>query len=176
MTNEWEQLNFFQDFACGRTCRVRCHLTGGAILPRSWKSWQGSSNRESMFLNLKSGEQADASSETTGASPGESSTRSSSDLRKEDEEFVSWLTSMDCPLRQSYLSKRNTSEAPENPIEVEISTVLEWCVDEKYNLSVTACKGILRRSQIKRKTIPDILVEALNETILSSQEQDVRGG
>lgn len=56
----------------------------------------------------------------------------------------------------------NTGESPKEEIESSLSQILlQEPVQKKYYLSEKACKGILRRSLIRGKTLPRVLENAL---------------
>ena len=75
-----------------------------------------------------------------------------------------WLpTSMETVLPRSSSLGWNTGDAPEVPVVTNLSDVLEQNPDEKYNLSVKACQGILRRAENRGKALPEVLKRALEE-------------
>lgn len=49
--------------------------------------------------------------------------------------------------------------------EYTLSAILQLNAPEKYSLSPTACAGIIRRAEKRGKELPDMLREALMETI-----------
>ena len=59
----------------------------------------------------------------------------------------------------------NTGESPSAVRESTLSQILQPDVPEKYSLSPTACAGIIRRAEKRGKELPDMLREALMETI-----------
>ena len=52
-------------------------------------------------------------------------------------------------------------ETPWEAIPSRLSDILEEAPDPKYDLSPTACKGILRRAERRGKELPAVLREAL---------------
>ena len=56
---------------------------------------------------------------------------------------------------------RNIGEYPSEERESTLSQILEETVPEKYNLSATACAGILRRAQERGKKLPELLESTL---------------
>ena len=63
-------------------------------------------------------------------------------------------------------SMRNTSESLKDAVESTLSQILEAVAPEKYNLSATACAGILRRARERGKKLPELL-----EAVLTQQSQ-----
>lgn len=55
----------------------------------------------------------------------------------------------------------NSDKEPDEPVNVKLSAVLDWDVDEKYYLSETACKGILTRATRRGRELPAVLEYAL---------------
>ena len=58
-------------------------------------------------------------------------------------------------------SMRNTGESPREEKESTLSQILEEHPPKKYNLTATACKGILRRAEERGKPLPKALDTAL---------------
>ena len=56
----------------------------------------------------------------------------------------------------------NTSESPSVAVECLLSQVLEPSTHHKYYLSSAACAGILRRAQVRGKTLPALLQRTLS--------------
>lgn len=65
----------------------------------------------------------------------------------------------------------NFSESPKEEEESFLSQILQVNVPEKYFLSEKACLGILRRSQKRGKTLPEVLETALVEQAGLSWEE-----
>ena len=168
------QLTFDQDIWCGKMSQELSPPTKEKTAELCWKKWQGSSMKESLFLDLRksSGGQQESSSVTDTQSHGESSMHSIGEYRSGEEEFVSLLTSMDTQHLKSYLARINTTEAPSEVIESHLSDILETNPDPKYNLSAKACQGILNRAERRGKELPKILREALEQTIARSLMQE----
>ena len=59
----------------------------------------------------------------------------------------------------------NTGECPNAVRESTLSQILDLSAPEKYSLSPTACAGIIRRAEKRGKELPDMLRDALMETI-----------
>lgn len=55
----------------------------------------------------------------------------------------------------------NSTMVPDQAIEVKLSSVLEWDVDAKYDLSAKACAGILTRATRRDRKLPTLLDYAL---------------
>ena len=55
----------------------------------------------------------------------------------------------------------NTGPSPREPIHASLSDILEADPDKKYDLSQTACRGILRRAEERGKELPPQLKAAL---------------
>ncbi len=62
-------------------------------------------------------------------------------------------------------STLNNSESPNAVKECSLWQVLEGEVSPKYSLSAKACLGILRRAEIRKKTLPPLLKAALEHTV-----------
>lgn len=171
MMHEKDQICLFdQDTWCGKTCREHSVPTKEKTSESSWKKWQGSAKKESLFLDLRreSGKQQESSLETTGASHGEYLMHNIVESLNGDEGFVSLLISTDTQLRKSCLAKYNTTEAPSEEIVTHLSDILETNADPKYNLSAKACQGILTRANRSGKQLPEMLQLALEHMIASS--------
>lgn len=56
---------------------------------------------------------------------------------------------------------RNFGESPSEERESTLSQILEVTAPERYNLSATACAGILRRARERGKQLPQRLEEVL---------------
>lgn len=108
--------------------------------------------------------------ETTSASSSKSSPASATrpyqflDLRS-GETPDSWSDRTGPYLGESWTP--NTTEQPNVAVECLPSSILQVNVPEKYRLSAKACEGILRRAEKRGKTLPPMLREALEETILA---------
>ena len=85
-------------------------------------------------------------------------------LRKDDGCLLgaSWETVTALPGVSSTL---NITECPSDARESTLSQILILNAPEKYNLSVKACAGILRRAQKRGKELPPMLREALLEVV-----------
>ena len=170
---------FHQDIWCGKMSLAHSPQTKEKTSELSWKKWQGSSKKVSLFLDLRkvNGQPQESSSVTDGASHGESSMHSIGESHNEEGGFVSLLISTDTPLRKSCLERINTTEAPSEEIISHLSDILETNPDPKYNLSAKACQGILTRAERRGKELPPMLKEALEQVILLTQcknEQDAK--
>lgn len=55
----------------------------------------------------------------------------------------------------------NTREWPNEPSTCELKDVLEHQVDRRFFISPKACGAILRRAEVRGKTIPEALADAL---------------
>ena len=59
----------------------------------------------------------------------------------------------------------STGACPSAVRESTLSQILDLNAPEKYSLSPTACAGIIRRAEKRGKELPDMLKEALMETV-----------
>ena len=136
----------------------------------SWKSWRGLSMKESQFLDLRkeSGATQESSLVICIPSHGGSQIPSSMAFRNVEEGLRSLLTSTDTMHLALYLERVNTTEAPCEIIPSHLSDVLEENPDPKYNLSATACRGILNRAKKRGKALPPMLQEALEQMIINA--------
>ena len=57
----------------------------------------------------------------------------------------------------------NIGELPNDVVESTLSQILEDTPHPKYALSETACRGILRRAENRKKELPKMLKEALEQ-------------
>lgn len=64
----------------------------------------------------------------------------------------------------------NTLEYPSDAVVSSLSDVLEASGDvpQRYCLSTTACRGILRRAAKRGKDLPDVLLRALEQAAAAS--------
>lgn len=62
-------------------------------------------------------------------------------------------------------STHATSECPSDAVEYSLSAILEATVDPRYLLSVRAAKGVLKRSAVRGRKLPEILQRALLDTV-----------
>lgn len=110
----------------------------------------------------KDGQNQDAITLTMapGVLPGVPTTLSSGECRSAGEGLLSWPISMDSQRRPFYLTM-NIGEKPRVPNPTRLSEILEPNPDPKYNLSETACQGILRRAERRGKALPPELKAAL---------------
>ena len=144
-----------------------------------WKKWQGSSKKESLFLDLRKGSGAiqEASSVTDGRLLGESSMPNIGEYLNEGSGFALSQILMAIQQPKLYLTRLNNTDAPTEEIPSHLSEILEQNPDPKYNLSAKACQGILNRAQRRGKKLPPMLQEALEQVILFSHiktEKDVQ--
>lgn len=95
-----------------------------------------------------------------GALPGVPTTLNSGECRNGGEGLLSWPISTDSQRRPFYLTM-NIGEKPRVPNPTRLSEILEPNPDPKYNLSETACQGILRRAERRGKVLPPELKAAL---------------
>ena len=135
--------------------------TSAASSKRSHKS----AKKMFAFLDLRaSGPQADASSWTTDQLLGECMTLNSSECHKDGSASLCYVTSTDLQ-HQGFCLTLNLSEKPRVANPTLLSDILEEDVDERYNLSSKACRGILNRANKRGKKLPEILEEALKAQI-----------
>ena len=168
MLNVEGQVSMFdQDIWYGKTSPELSQATEGKTSELSWKSWQGLSKKDSLFLDLRkaSGQPRESSSVTIGHSHGKCSTVNGGAFLNVEDEYAYWLTSTDTQLRQLFLANVNTTEAPSEEIPSHLSDILERNPDPKYNLSAKACQGILNRASRRGKKLPPMLQEALEQVI-----------
>lgn len=124
--------DFPDDFGVGKTSPEPSVPTEAKTSVSSSKRSQGSSTRRPLYLCLQKG---------SGLIP------------------ASW-TEMDTRLPGGHWMP-NFSESPRDAEESFLSQILEDTAPQKYFLSVKACLGILRRSQKRGKTLPEVLTTAL---------------
>ena len=62
-------------------------------------------------------------------------------------------------------STLNTGEYPNAVVESTLSQILQVDAPKKYYLSAKACLGILNRAERRGKKLPEMLEEALRETL-----------
>lgn len=163
------QITMFADSSCGRTYLAHCHpepLTEKTS-DVCWKSWRGSSKRESLFLDLRkeSGVIQDASSEMDTPSRGVSWIASTGACLNAEEGLHSLLTSEDGTRLALFLARSHREEWPTVVVKTHLSDILELMADKKYHLSAKACQGILNRAERRGKQLPPMLKEALLQTI-----------
>ena len=170
---------FDQDTSFGRTFaeQPQAESQKEKTLDACWKSWYGSSKKESLFLDLR---------RESGATPGSSSGETTllhggcqmpniGAYRNADGGLLSLLTSTDTTHLKSYLERLNTTEAPSEVITSHLSEILEENPDPKYTLSSKACLGILNRASRRGKTLPPMLEEALIQMVVGGTEYGQEG-
>ena len=70
----------------------------------------------------------------------------------------------------------NTSEFPKDAVVCSLSDVLETGdVPQRFYLSATACRGILRRAEKRGKTLPNALENALRQVVATGHIQKEPG-
>ena len=70
----------------------------------------------------------------------------------------------------------NIGECPNEEIESTLSEVLEVVTPSKYYLSATACEGILRRAERRKKELPPELETALKQQAEYLTQEETEGG
>ena len=70
----------------------------------------------------------------------------------------------------------NTGECPSEENVSTLSQILEANAHPKYCLSARACQGILNRAEKRKKPLPQMLKEALEETVSLSKSEPVNLG
>lgn len=131
------QMNLFDlDMPCGRTSPAPSLPTKVKTSVSSSKSFAKSKTKEPMFLDLRTG---------SGNLAG-----------------VSWETGIPWLGVSSML---NFGECPNVVEESGLWQILEANVPQKYFLSETACRGVLRRAERRGKKLPEILEKALKQQI-----------
>lgn len=100
----------------------------------------------------------EGSSATDGASHGERTMPNTGEFPSADGESAWWLTLTGIPQGTSSL---NISEQPSIPVDTKLSQILEENPDPQYNLTATACAGILRRAERRGKQLPEMLKAVL---------------
>lgn len=159
------EMEFFQDTCCGKMLREQEPVQVGKTSDAFLKRLQKSRTKTFQFLcqAVENGQKLDALSVMDLALRGELLMHNIS-FHNEEEESHCWQTLTDTQL-QTLSSAFNCNEYPNNPVDCHLSDVLEEEVDEKYNLSVRAAKGILERANKRDKTLPQELKDALEYTI-----------
>lgn len=145
----------------GRTSPALIVPTEEKVSPPCWKKLFASQSQPLLFLDCRtsrSGLKLEESSEMDGASHGERTMPNTGECRSADGGSVWWLTLMGIPQGTSSL---NVSEKPSVPVETKLSQILEENPDPKYNLTATACAGILRRAERRGKQLPETLKAVL---------------
>ena len=132
-----------QDTPSGKTYRARYQaIRDETSSPSCVRSSKPSVATEIMFLNLREkAEQTDLLGETLAAS---------------------WERAIRLP---GECWTPNTGACPKDAKESSLSAILQADAPEKYSLSARACLGILKRAEKRGKKIPEMLWEALVETI-----------
>ena len=69
-------------------------------------------------------------------------------------------------------STHATSECPSDAAECSLSEILEATVDPRFDVSARAATGILRRSTVRGRRLPDVLVRGLEATASRSPSPD----
>ena len=165
---------FDQDTWFGRTYTEHSVPTKEKTSELSWKKWQGSGKKPSLFLDLRKGNglTADASWETVSPSHGECSMHSTGEFLNVGSVSALSLILMD--IQQLTLSLTvNTEDSPVQENKSHLLDVLQLDADPKYNLSPKACRGILRRALKRGKNLPQMLYIALMQTIERAGEMDL---
>ena len=118
----------------------------------------------------KDGQNQDAITLTmeAGALPGVPTTLNSGECRNGGEGLLSWPISTDSQHHPFFLTM-NIGEKPRVPNPTRLSEILEPNPDPKYNLSETACQGILRRAERRGKALPPELKAALTAQSVSRE-------
>lgn len=156
----------------GRTSPERSALKEERTLPPSLKKRLGLSPKQSPYCKLLrvDGLNGEASQTLTddGALLGALWTRSTGEEPSESEiRELLWSAvrrnaaggSLSLPTSTEELLRQYCSE------KATLTETLEDNADEKYKLSVRACEGILRRSERRGKTLPEVLDCALKQQI-----------
>lgn len=146
----------------GRTCQVHSQATPVTTSGASSKRLPKLSKKMPIYLDLRrvDGLTPDASWEMGIPLPISSQTRSSTELRR-DEEGCVWLQTSTDTQHQSFCLTLNIGEKPRVPNPTKLSEILQEDANPKYNLSAKACKGILNRANKRGKELPEILRNAL---------------
>lgn len=143
------------------------------------KSVKSSTKTVPLFLSLKRGGTTQETSmewemtELPLVFLGDSTMLNTGVFPKDEEEYVSLLTSGGC-LPQEYVL--NCGEKPCKVIPTKLSEILEENPDPKYNLSAKACQGILRRAEKRGKELPELLKGTLMKQSAFKNEQVNLGG
>ena len=143
----------------------------------SWKSWRGLSKKESQFLDLRkeSGTKLESSSAMDGQLLGGCQTANIGVFLNVEEGLRSLLTSQDTMHLALFLSRTNTTEAPCEEIQSNLSDILEENPDPKYILSAKACLGILTRARQRGKNFPQNLEDVLIQKVVEETEYGQKG-
>ena len=121
-----------RNLSSGKTCLERSAATAAKISGPSSKKSQKSKTQEFAFLDL---------------------TAVNGQMRER-----SWVTGI--PSHTGY-TIRSFGVSPSEERESTLSQILVPDAPEKYNLSATACSGILRRAQERGKKLPKLLEDTL---------------
>ena len=134
----------------GKTCQERSAPTEEKISGPCWKNLPAWNNQTLQFLDLRVGGAGGAKPEQSPETDG------------------LWLGDS---------LMLNIGESPREESVSLLSQILEDNVPQKYYLSARACQGILARASRRGKPLPELLKNALLETIeLSGQNPSVSKG
>lgn len=164
MTNYVEGQMTMQDLGIsfGKTCQAHSQATPVTTSGASSKKSPKLSKKMPIYLDLRrgGGHIQDASWETGIPLPISSQTRSSTELRR-DEEGLLWLQTSTDTQHRPFCLTLNIGEKPREPNPTKLSEILQDDANPKYNLSARACQGILNRANKRGKELPEILRSAL---------------
>ena len=170
---------FDQDTWCGKMSVAHCQAVNQKEMTSDvcWKSWRGSSKKESQFLDLRmaSGVTQESSLARDIQLLGQYQMPSIGEFLNVEEGLHSLLTSQDTMHLALFLAKANTTEAPCEVVPSHLSEILEENPDPKYNLSGKACLGILTRASRRGKQLPPMLEEALIQTVVGETDYGQKG-
>lgn len=96
-------------------------------------------------------------------------------LQAENGVTPEWLEAAELQPLGDY-STLNIGEYPNEESESILSEVLEVITPPKYYLSATACSGILRRAERRKKKLPPDLEKALKQQIEYLMQEETEGG
>ena len=167
-----EQVSMFDpDSWSGRTCQEPCQAQekktqAKTSKPSSRKSSESSNRAPLMCLCLRGGHGTNTDVSTakweTGPLPIGCMMLNISGFRKDADGLLSSQISTDLQPRKFFLTL-NCGEKPRVPNPTKLSEILEPKVSPKFNLSGTACRGILTRAERRGKDLPTALDEALSQ-------------
>lgn len=157
---------FGLDTWCGKTSQEPIPVIPVRTSKPSSRKSSESQSRMPLMLKCLTGEVNGLTRAVTtttwedGAWPGAPWMLNTGELRSDENGSLSLRISTDSAPRKYYL-RLSCGEKPMTKNPSVLSQVLEEAAEEKYNLSETACLGILNRAERRGKELPTELKEAL---------------
>ena len=144
---EVEQLSLFGPDTCsGKTCRAHSQAMTGRTFEQCWRKQRAWQSQTCQSLDLRPGHGNLLGAYWEEISPS-----------------------------HGRFTMRNFSESPKDAAVSSLSQILLGTVPQKYYLSAKACRGILRRSAERGKTLPQQLESAVRMQAGLREEQETGG-